>query len=175
MDEQCAEEERMVNGNSPQERSKIKFCSALYVLLWRNIPWMVSVKFLCKISNWSINLTSQTLWSVWERTYYGQRITLNVKLNSRPVLQNRIRFTKGSEICLWQHFRNTCILIIPTPREGNVFTGICQSFCSQSASWLLGNCSSLLRRGQYASYWNAFLLHRVKTGSHLRFAFATAL
>ena len=30
--------------------------------------------------------------------------------------------------------------------------------CPQSASWLLGHCSSLLWRGRYASYWNAFLL-----------------
>ena len=32
------------------------------------------------------------------------------------------------------------------------------SFYLQSASWLLVHCSSLLRRGRYASYWNAFLL-----------------
>ena len=42
-----------------------------------------------------------------------------------------------------------------TAREGNVFTSVCQSFCSQSASWLLDHCSSFLRHGQY---WNAFLL-----------------
>ena len=48
-------------------------------------------------------------------------------------------------------------LILPTTRELNVFRGICQSFCSQSASWLLSHCSSLLKRGRYASYWNAFL------------------
>ena len=29
--------------------------------------------------------------------------------------------------------------------------------CLQSASWLLVHCSSLLWRGRYASYWNAFL------------------
>ena len=29
--------------------------------------------------------------------------------------------------------------------------------CPQSASWLLDHCSSLLQRGRYASYWNAFL------------------
>ena len=29
--------------------------------------------------------------------------------------------------------------------------------CPQSALWLLVHCSSLLRRGRYASYWNAFL------------------
>ena len=31
------------------------------------------------------------------------------------------------------------------------------SVCQQSASWILGHCSALLRRGWYASYWNAFL------------------
>ena len=36
-------------------------------------------------------------------------------------------------------------------REGNVFTGVCQSFCPQSASWLLVHCWSLLRRCRYAS------------------------
>ena len=35
--------------------------------------------------------------------------------------------------------------------------GVCQSFCPMSALWLLVHCSSLLRRSQYASYWNAFL------------------
>ena len=49
------------------------------------------------------------------------------------------------------------VYLLPIAREGNVFTGVCQSFCSQSASWLLGHCSSLLRRGRYASYWKAFL------------------
>ena len=54
--------------------------------------------------------------------------------------------------------------ILPTAMEGNVFTGVCQSFCPQSTSWLLGHCSSmlatrsLLRRAQYESYRNAFLL-----------------
>ena len=27
--------------------------------------------------------------------------------------------------------------LLPTAREGNVFTGVCQSFCPQSVSWLL--------------------------------------
>ena len=49
-------------------------------------------------------------------------------------------------------------VLLPTAREGNVFTGVRQSFCSQSASWLLGLCSSLLQCGRYASYWNVFLL-----------------
>ena len=52
------------------------------------------------------------------------------------------------------------------------------SFCPQSASWLLGHCSSLLERGRYTSYWNAFLLeekslenieHKTFTGMHLCF------
>ena len=36
------------------------------------------------------------------------------------------------------------------------------SFCSQSASWLLGHCSSLslIRHGRYTSYWNAFLFSK---------------
>ena len=32
------------------------------------------------------------------------------------------------------------------------------SVCPQSASWILVHCSALLQHGQYASYWNAFLL-----------------
>ena len=34
------------------------------------------------------------------------------------------------------------------------------SVCPQSASWLFGHWSSLLRRGWYATYWNAFLLFK---------------
>ena len=49
--------------------------------------------------------------------------------------------------------------LLPTAREANVFTGISQSFCSESTSWLLSPCSSLLQRGRYASYWNAFLFN----------------
>ena len=52
------------------------------------------------------------------------------------------------------------LTFLPIARQGNVFVGICQSFCSQSASWLLGHCSSLLQCSQWASYWNAFLLFR---------------
>ena len=33
----------------------------------------------------------------------------------------------------WQQWHE----YLPTAREGNVFTGVCQSFCPQSASWLL--------------------------------------
>ena len=44
--------------------------------------------------------------------------------------------------------------LLPTAREGTVLH---MSVCSQSASWLLGYCSSLLLRGWYASYWNAVL------------------
>ena len=51
--------------------------------------------------------------------------------------------------------KNAVQYLLPTAREGNVFTGVCPS---QLASWLLGHCSSLLRRGRYASYWNAFLV-----------------
>ena len=40
-------------------------------------------------------------------------------------------------------------------REGNVFHRHL-SFCPQSASLLLVDCSSLLQGGRYASYWNAF-------------------
>ena len=31
------------------------------------------------------------------------------------------------------------------------------SVCPQSASWILAHCLTLLQRGRYASYWNAFL------------------
>ena len=37
------------------------------------------------------------------------------------------------------------------------------SICPQSASWILVHCSALLRRGQYASYWNAFLFKFIIT------------
>ena len=59
---------------------------------------------------------------------------------------------------------------LPTASEGNVFTGVCQSFCSQLTSWLLGHCSSFLQCGRYASYWNAPLLppaNEVFTGVYL--------
>ena len=46
--------------------------------------------------------------------------------------------------------------IFITDRKGKVMFS--QVFvCPQSASWLLIHCLALLRRGQYASYWNAFL------------------
>ena len=45
--------------------------------------------------------------------------------------------------------------IMFTDRKGKVMFS--QVFCSQSASWLLVHCSSLLWRGRYASSWNAFL------------------
>ena len=41
-------------------------------------------------------------------------------------------------------------LLLPTSREGNIFTGL--SFCPQSTSCLLVHCSSLLRRGRQVSY-----------------------
>ena len=58
---------------------------------------------------------------------------------------------------LLSFFWNKNTQYLPTTREGNVFIGVCQSFCSQLVSWLLGHSLSLLRRGQYTSYWNAFL------------------
>ena len=41
------------------------------------------------------------------------------------------------------------------------------SVCPQSASWLLGHCSSFLQRGRYASYWSAFWLQWVPYFSSL--------
>ena len=54
-------------------------------------------------------------------------------------------------------------MLLPTAREGNVFTRVCDSVHNwpngysviAHPCWLLGH--SLLRRGRYASYWNAFL------------------
>ena len=37
------------------------------------------------------------------------------------------------------------------------------SVCPQLASWILVHCSALLRRGQYASYWNAFFFKFIIT------------
>ena len=60
--------------------------------------------------------------------------------------------------------RNGCsfcrckMALLPTAREGNVFTGVCHSAHNQPhGNSLLHPCSSLLQRGRYASYWNAFL------------------
>ena len=56
------------------------------------------------------------------------------------------------------------IKFLPTAREGNVFTRVCDSVHNQPygysvtahSCWLLGH--SLLRRGRYVSYWkDAFL------------------
>ena len=60
-------------------------------------------------------------------------------------------WTSGRYVSYWN------VVFLLAAREGNVFTGVCQLFCPQSASWLLVHCSSLLQRGRYASYWNAFL------------------
>ena len=80
---------------------------------------------------------------------------------------NEIRSMSGRYASYWNAFlfwncnvNQKCSL--PTAKEGNVFTGVCQSFCSQLASWLLSHCSSFLWRGRYASYWNAFLFQRKK-------------
>ena len=54
-----------------------------------------------------------------------------------------------------QYACNSNGVLLLTAREGNAFTGVCR----QLASWLLVHCSALLRRGRYASYWNAFLFN----------------
>ena len=55
MDEQCAEEQRMVTENTLQDKLKITFCSALYVLFVTEYSIrIVSVKLLRIISNLSI-------------------------------------------------------------------------------------------------------------------------
>ena len=59
---------------------------------------------------------------------------------------------------------NGISIYFPTAREGNVVTRVCDSVHNQPQGysvtahpcWLLGH--SLLWRGRYASYWNAFLL-----------------
>ena len=70
--------------------------------------------------------------------------------------------------CLHSAISQDCkcerIQLFSTARKGNVSTGVCQSFCSQLASWLLGHCPSFLWHGRYASYWNAFLF--TKNFSH---------
>ena len=43
---------------------------------------------------------------------------------------------------------------LPTAKEGNVFTRVCHSVHNQSHCYSI----TLSQRGQYASYWNAFLL-----------------
>ena len=55
--------------------------------------------------------------------------------------------------------KSTQIYSVFTDRKGKVMFS--QVFvCPQSASLLLVHCWSLLWRGRYASYWNAFLFHR---------------
>ena len=92
-------------------------------------------------------------------------------------LGNRVSAFKGNDSIFVVKF--IVLASLPTAREGNVFTGVCQSVCLQSASWLLGHCSSLLAgssvlilvgysvtdsslipRSRYASYWNAFLFFK---------------
>ena len=58
------------------------------------------------------------------------------------------------KVCFPHHDSLVCRR--PEGGGGNFFRGVCQSFCPQPASWLLGHCSSLLKSGRYASYWNAF-------------------
>ena len=93
----------------------------------------------------------------------GQRLPLN-RISDFIIYTNKIikrtSFWTLSSDVLWFVFVpwRWLVLFLPTAREGNVFTGVCQSFCSLLASWLLRHCSSLSWRGRYASYWNAFLL-----------------
>ena len=56
-------------------------------------------------------------------------------------------------------FRSMGCLII-TDRKGKVMFSQ-MSVCPQSVSWLLIHCSALLRRGRYASYWNALLFKKI--------------
>ena len=60
------------------------------------------------------------------------------------------------------------IIIINTDRKGKVMFS--QMFvCSQSASWPLGYCSSLLLHIWYISYWNAFLFYRQRSFKVINF------
>ena len=52
-------------------------------------------------------------------------------------------------------------VVITDPKGKVMFSQV--SVCPQSASWLIVHCSALLRRGRYASYWNAFLYYFVCT------------
>ena len=52
-------------------------------------------------------------------------------------------------------------VVITDPKGKVMFSQV--SVCPQSASWLIVHCSALLRRGRYASYWNAFLCYFVCT------------
>ena len=67
-----------------------------------------------------------------------------------------------------------CRQLLPTAREGNVFTGVCHSVHNRPHAysvtahpcWLLGH---LLRCGRYASYYNAFSLCNLKTNGFKKF------
>ena len=53
-------------------------------------------------------------------------------------------------------FLQLLVPLFSTDRKGKVMFS--QVFvCPQSASWILVHCLAFLRRGRYASYWNAFL------------------
>ena len=66
----------------------------------------------------------------------------------------------------------TTYYLLPTAREGNVFKRVCDSvhnwpdgyLVTAHPCWLLGHSS--LRRGRYASYWNAFLFNFFSTKLH---------
>ena len=58
-----------------------------------------------------------------------------------------------------QLVRHCCWADYYRPQKKVMFSQV--SVCPQSASWLLVHCLALSRRGRYASYWNAFLLHTV--------------
>ena len=93
----------------------------------------------------------------------GQKAVINLFFQTIPqlsvvksLLAQRFERLVSSRECEKENLQES---LLPTAREGNVFTR-----CSQSASWILGHCSPLLQLGRYASYWNAFLFYKVICG-----------
>ena len=94
----------------------------------------------------------------------------SIWVKSIPYFIQQHQFARKFEICsdilsetIWfYHIRKSKsaqIYSIFTDHKGKVM--FLQVFvCPQWASWLLVHCWSLLSRGRYASYWNAFLFHR---------------
>ena len=50
------------------------------------------------------------------------------------------------------HLYNNSYYYYRLQEQSNVVRAVCQSFCPQSASWLLGHCSSLLRPGRASTH-----------------------
>ena len=84
-----------------------------------------------------------------EWKYTGSQFRLRVRLLRAPSYNEQILEMSTSDWhWCFKKVRLQCVSLtstfLPTAREGNGFADICQSFCPQSASWLLGHCYGVL-------------------------------